>query len=89
MDFDSKASNIFLVIFQMKVIFQQNGIFQHTYVCLNEKLIEMFFCEIAWIMHLINSKILKSPKLIIDNLEVGRLKKNFHLTATKQYNTKY
>ncbi len=39
MDFDTKASNIILVIFQMEVNFQQNGLFQHTYVCLNEKFI--------------------------------------------------
>jgi hypothetical protein len=39
MDFDTKASNIILVIFQMKVIFQQNVFFQHIYVRLNEKLI--------------------------------------------------
>jgi hypothetical protein len=39
MDFDTMASNIILVIFQMKVIFQQNVFFQHTYAHLNEKLV--------------------------------------------------
>jgi uncharacterized membrane protein required for colicin V production len=39
MDFDTKVWNIILVIFQMKVIFQ------HTYVCLNEKLVQMFFVK--------------------------------------------
>jgi hypothetical protein len=38
MDFDTKAYNIIFVIFQMKVIFQQNVFFQHTYAHLNEKL---------------------------------------------------
>jgi hypothetical protein len=42
MDFDTKASNIILVIFQMKVIFQQNIFFEHTYVFLNDKLIHIF-----------------------------------------------
>jgi hypothetical protein len=45
MDFDTKASNIIFVIFQMKVIFQQNILFQHIYVHLNEKLIKMFFVK--------------------------------------------
>jgi hypothetical protein len=39
MDFDIKASNIILVIFQMKLNFQQNVFFQHTYAHLNEKLV--------------------------------------------------
>jgi hypothetical protein len=39
MDFNTKLSNVILVIFQMKVIFQQNVFFQHTYVHLNEKLV--------------------------------------------------
>jgi hypothetical protein len=39
MDFDTKASKIILVIFQMEVIFQQNVFFQNTYAHLNEKLI--------------------------------------------------
>jgi hypothetical protein len=39
------ASNIILVIFQMKVIFQQNVFFPHTYVPLNEKLVHMFFVK--------------------------------------------
>jgi hypothetical protein len=38
MDFDTKASSIILVIFQMKVIFQRNVFFFHTYVCLNKKI---------------------------------------------------
>jgi hypothetical protein len=42
MDFDTKASNI---IFQMKIFFQQNDFFQHTYGHLNEKLVYMFFVE--------------------------------------------
>ncbi len=45
MDFDLKASNIILLIFQMKVIFQQNIFFQHTYVHLNEKLVQMVFVK--------------------------------------------
>ncbi len=45
MDFDTKASNIILVIFQMKLFFQQNIFFQHTYACLNEKLVQMFFVK--------------------------------------------
>jgi hypothetical protein len=39
MDFDTKASSIILIVFQIKIIFQQNVFFQHTYVHLNEKLI--------------------------------------------------
>jgi hypothetical protein len=46
MNFDTKASNIILVIFQMKVIFQQNVSFQHTCVHLNEKLVWMFFAKL-------------------------------------------
>lgn len=44
MDFDTKASNLTLVIFQMKLILQQNVSFQHTYVRLNEKLGTYVFC---------------------------------------------
>ncbi len=44
MDFDTKASNIILVIFQIKVNFQQ-FFFQHNYACLNEKFIQMFFVK--------------------------------------------
>jgi hypothetical protein len=36
-----------------------------------------------FIMYLVNFKLLKSPKLIIDHLEIGKLKRNFHLGATK------
>jgi hypothetical protein len=43
MDLSTKASNIIIVIFQMKVIFQQNVFFQHTYARLNEKLIHFFW----------------------------------------------
>jgi hypothetical protein len=39
MDFDTKAFNIIFIIFQMKVIFQ------HTYVCLNEKLVQFVFVK--------------------------------------------
>jgi hypothetical protein len=39
MDFNTKASNIILVIFQMKVFFQQNVFFQHMYAHLNGKLV--------------------------------------------------
>jgi hypothetical protein len=35
------------------------------------------------IMYLVNSKLLKSPKLTIEHLEVGKLKKTIHLGATK------
>jgi hypothetical protein len=45
MDFDTKASNIIIVIFQMKINFQQNVFFQHTYARLNEKLVNMFFIK--------------------------------------------
>jgi hypothetical protein len=45
MDFNIEASNIIIVIFQMKVIFQQNVFFQHTYVHLNEKLVQMIFVK--------------------------------------------
>jgi hypothetical protein len=45
MDFDTKASNIILVNFQMRVIFQQNVFFQQTYACLNEKVVKMFFVK--------------------------------------------
>jgi hypothetical protein len=45
MDFGRKATNIILVIFQMKVNFQKNIFFQHTYACLNEKLVKMFFVK--------------------------------------------
>jgi hypothetical protein len=44
-DFDTKVSNIIIVIFQMKVIFHQNIFFQQTYVRLNEKFVEMFFVK--------------------------------------------
>jgi hypothetical protein len=40
---DTKAFNIFIIIFQMKVIYQQNDFFQHNYAHLNGKLIQMFF----------------------------------------------
>jgi hypothetical protein len=46
MDFDTKVSNIIFVIFQMKVIYQQNVFFQHIYDHLNENFVQMF-CEIA------------------------------------------
>jgi hypothetical protein len=42
MDFDTKASNIILIIFQIKITFQQNVLFEHTYVYLNEKNIHIF-----------------------------------------------
>jgi hypothetical protein len=45
MNFNIKASNIILIIFQMKVIFQQNVFFQHTYAHLNEKLVHIFFVK--------------------------------------------
>jgi hypothetical protein len=45
MDFDTKASNIILVIFQMKLIYQKNIFFQHTYAHLNEKFVQMFFVK--------------------------------------------
>jgi hypothetical protein len=45
MDFDTKASNMILVIFQMKINFQQNVFFQHSYVHLNESLVQMFFVK--------------------------------------------
>jgi len=45
MDFDTKAFDIILVIFQMNVSFQQNVFFQHTYACFNEKLVQMFFVK--------------------------------------------
>jgi hypothetical protein len=48
MDFDTKASNKILVIFQMKLIFQQTSFFQHSYVCLNKKPHQDVFCEITW-----------------------------------------
>jgi hypothetical protein len=35
--------------------------------------------ELEAIMYLVNSKLLKSPNLIINHLKVGRLKKSFHL----------
>jgi hypothetical protein len=38
MDFDTKASNIILVIFQMKIKFQQTFFSQDNYAYLNEKL---------------------------------------------------
>jgi hypothetical protein len=44
MDFDTKVSNIILVIFQMKVTFQQN-VFFNTHVRLNEKLVQIFFVK--------------------------------------------
>jgi hypothetical protein len=47
MDFDTMVSNIiFVICHQMKVIYQQNVFFQHTYDHLNEKFVQMF-CEIA------------------------------------------
>ncbi len=47
MDFNIKASNIILVNFQMKINFQQNVFFQHTYDHQNEKLVHMLFYEIT------------------------------------------
>jgi hypothetical protein len=48
MELDTKASNIILVIFQMKVTFQQNVFFQHT--CSFEwKTCPDVFCEITGI----------------------------------------
>jgi len=44
MDFDTKFSNIIFVIFQMKINFQQ-FVFQHSYVCLNEKPLQMLFVK--------------------------------------------
>jgi hypothetical protein len=46
MNFDTKVSIIFFVIIQMKIIYQQNVFFQHTYDHLNEKFVQMF-CEIT------------------------------------------
>jgi len=43
MEFDIKASDIILVIFQMKIKFQQMFFFPHTCAHLNEKLVQMFF----------------------------------------------
>jgi len=45
MDFGAKASNIILVIFQMKIIFN-NLFFQHNYTCLHEKSHLDIPCEI-------------------------------------------
>jgi hypothetical protein len=45
MDFDTNISNITFFIIQTKVNFQQNVFFQHTYVHLNEKLVEIFFVK--------------------------------------------
>ncbi len=42
MEFNTKASNITIVIFQMKLIFQQDVSFQYTYAGLNEKLVWIF-----------------------------------------------
>jgi hypothetical protein len=44
MDFDVKTFNIVLVIFQMKIIFQQ-FFFQHINAHLNEKLVKIFFIK--------------------------------------------
>jgi hypothetical protein len=38
---------------------------------------------VRYIMYLVNYGLLKSQKLTIDHLEVGKLKRNFHLGATK------
>jgi hypothetical protein len=46
MKYDTKALNIIFIILQMKVIFQQNVFFQHTYAHLNEKLVQMFFVKL-------------------------------------------
>jgi hypothetical protein len=43
MDFNIKASNIILVNLQMKIIFQQNIFFQHTYVLL--EFVQIFFMK--------------------------------------------
>jgi hypothetical protein len=45
MDLSTKTSNIIFVIFQMKINFQQNVFFQHTYANLNEKLLQMIFVK--------------------------------------------
>jgi hypothetical protein len=42
---DTKAFNIILVIFQIKITFQSIVFFQHTYIRLNEKLVQMFFVK--------------------------------------------
>jgi hypothetical protein len=47
MYFDTNASNIILVIFQMKLIFQQIFFFQHTYARLNEKFVQIFIVKIT------------------------------------------
>jgi hypothetical protein len=47
MNFDTKASNIIIVVFQMKVGFQQTFFLKHNYDCLNEKPHPNVFCEIT------------------------------------------
>jgi hypothetical protein len=37
MDFDTKASNIILIILKMKVVFQKIFFIQNSYGCLNER----------------------------------------------------
>jgi hypothetical protein len=44
MDFYTKFSHIIFVIFQMKIKFQR-FVFQHNYVCLNEKPFQMLFVK--------------------------------------------
>jgi hypothetical protein len=39
--------------------------------------------ELEPIMYLVNSGLLKSPKLIINHLKVGKLKRSFHSGAIK------
>jgi hypothetical protein len=44
--------------------------------------------ESCHIMYLINSELLKTPKLIINNLEFGKLNGSFHLGVIKWCNNK-
>jgi len=39
--------------------------------------------ELEAIMYLVNFRLLKSQKLIINHLKVGKLKRSFHLGAIK------
>jgi hypothetical protein len=60
MDFDAKAFNIIFVIFQMKLLFQ------HIYVCLNEKLVQFCFVKSREQNFSIIIKMVKSIHTIYD-----------------------
>jgi hypothetical protein len=65
MDFVTKASNIILVIFQIKINFQQNVFLEHTYVHLTSQIYKLHGfitnpCEICYFIgsYWLNTKVM-------------------------------